>query len=195
MRFLLRALALSAAAVLCGAALSLASPYHVEGTLSRATGFLTWEETLPPARRTALPPLETGDILVTMSTYTLGLHYGHCALVVDGPGGVVLEAVAPGSPSRLTTAEGWARYATLWLLRPADLTEAEQAKLAEEAADLTGLPYALFPLQEEPTGVCCSSLVLYAYRGAGRDIPCAIPGLCTPYDLLRAPVFRVLRLQ
>ncbi len=141
-------------------------------------------------RHLKLPPLETGDILITKSTKTLLYRHGHAAIVVDAGRGLVVEAMMLGVPSAITRTDGWEAYATLMVLRPKEKEKGEQA--AEYAkTHLRGVPYHLLAglFQKDKSGsesvdvTHCSHLVWQAYRAAGVELDSDGGWLVTPCDI------------
>lgn len=98
-----------------------------------------------------LPAVRTGDILVTFSGHVFGWRSGHAGIVIDGEEGLTLEAISPGSVSRICTVDSWEEYPCFVLLRLKDCTEEEAAQIASyAAANLKEVPYELFCLAERP---------------------------------------------
>ena len=191
---LLRALLLLAAA-LCLIRLGLHLGLEPD-VICRQIGPITWEENIPTPWDSVLPELETGDVLVTLSAHSLGWRHGHCALVVDGQARLMLEATTLGQPSRIQSAEVWNRYPTLWLLRPAALTEEERALLGQYGRQLDGFPYALrFSKNGESSQGHCAALVWHIFHLLGYDVDGNGGWLVVPADLLECRLFDVIRLR
>lgn len=144
--------------------------------------------------------VKDGDILVTKNSRFLGWRNGHAGLVVDAKEGLVLEALMPGTDSRLCNLEKWENYPSFMVLRlrSAD-EEAAAAIYAKEIAayakkELVGIPYRLsagvFSRYEPDAapplplkGTQCAHLVWYAYYLAGIDLDSDGGILVTPEDI------------
>ncbi|MCM1027405.1 MAG: hypothetical protein NC432_13310 [Roseburia sp.] len=165
-----------------------------------------------------LPAVRTGDILVTFSGHFFGWRSGHAGIVIDGEEGLTLEAVSPGSVSRVCTVDSWEEYPCFALLRLKDSTEEEAAEIASYAAEyLTGVPYELFRLterngrsllpgegeeaarerglNEEPiSGTQCAHLVWSAFYPFGYDLDSDGGWIVTPKDLYESELLEVVQL-
>ena len=161
----------------------------------RLIGPITWDETLTAPCQNVLPPLHTGDVLVTLSSHSLGWRHGHCALVLDES--TTLEATTIGQPTTRKRAESWNRYPTLWLLRPKEpLTDSERSALLSAAEELESLPYALVcPKRLPASGAHCAALIWYIYAEAGMNADPDGGRFTFPADLLSSTFFEVLPLR
>lgn len=167
-----------------------------KGVCCGSIGPITWEENVPAPWPDVLPELQTGDVLVTLSVHSLGWRHGHCALVVDGPERMIVEATALGTPSALRPAWTWNRYPTVWLLRAKGLSAAERLTLAEGGLELLGVPYSLISRKvEAPYSAQCATLIWHAYRKLDCDVDSDGGWLVTPRDLLGCELFQVTRLR
>lgn len=150
-------------------------------------------------RRLKLPPLKTGDILITKSTKTLIYRHGHAAIVVDAGRGLVAEAMMLGVPSAITRLDGWESYATLMVLRPKEKEAGEKAANYART-HLCGVPYHLLAglLQKDKSdrdvidATQCSHLVWQAYRMAGLEIDADGGWLVTPCDISESEELEVV---
>lgn len=142
-------------------------------------------------RSLILPPLQTGDILITKSTKTLLYRHGHAAVITDAERGVAVEAMMLGSPSMTTSLHAWRSYATLMILRPkADEKCIEQATTFA-TKQLVDVPYNLLcgvikkdkSSMETIDSTHCSHLVWQAYQFAGVDLDSDGGWLVTPRDI------------
>ncbi len=140
-----------------------------------------------------LPPLKTGDILLTRSTRTLMFRHGHVALVVDGEKKQILESMMIGTNSTLADARGFGHYPTLMVLRP-NLSEEQRKQIKQYAQQtLTGVPYNLFTgiVQKNKSGeervdsTHCAHLVWQAYKQMGLDLDSDGGWLVTPHDIAK----------
>lgn len=99
-----------------------------------------------------LVDLQDGDILITKNSRFLGWRNGHAALVVDAEKGFLLEAIMPGTNTKISSISKWSTYPSFQVLR---LKEAHKQgigdtedSLPEQVADyalrqLTDVPYRL----------------------------------------------------
>ena len=130
------------------------APVHIE---SLRTTLLTVSEVLVDKEgcRIAGMPLvdvQDGDILITKNSRFLGWRNGHAALVVDAEEGLLLEAIMPGTNSKISPISKWSTYPSFQVLRLKDEhrkeTENGGADLRKQIADyaskeLTDVPYLL----------------------------------------------------
>ena len=137
-----------------------------------------------------LAVLEDGDILVSAATRVSWWRYGHAALVVDGDDGLILEALEPGSTSRISWADTMANLANFMVLRPkVDKTLRKQVA-TYALKNLRGVPYRLtvgvFSKKYNPDkikGTQCAHLVWYAYKKCGVDLDGNGGGIVKPQDI------------
>ncbi len=166
-------------------------------------GLTSSEELLADTRQPAFYDLQTGDILISLNSHTVGYRHGHAALVVDGDRAVTLEAATMGTDSMVLSASHWRDYPSVVQLRlKSDCYDTQT--VGQQAADaalenLKGLPYDLFsgfllpslPV-EPPQSVQCASLVWYAYALVGVDLQ--LDGLmASPTALLNSPELEVVQ--
>ena len=90
--------------------------------------------------RIKIAPLRRGDVVVSLSTYTLGYRHGHAAIVIDEDTGRIIEHMVLGETSDYSYISGWENYSNMVVLRH------KNSKIAEKAADyaeekLVGVPY------------------------------------------------------
>lgn len=166
-------------------------------------GLTSSEELLVDTRQPQPYDLQTGDILVSFNSHTVGYRHGHAALVVDGNRGVTLEAATMGTDSMILSASHWRDYPSFVQLRLKEDSYHTQA-VGQQAADtalehLSGIPYDLFcgffppslPV-DPPQAVQCASLVWYAYALAGVDLH--LNGImASPTTLINSPELEVVQ--
>lgn len=154
-------------------------------------GWFTREDRLvqpgPP-----LIDLQPGDILISLSTHTVGWRHGHAGLVMDD--GTVLESAVLGADSVLANTERWRTYSNYAVLRPKQVSpEVQQAVARFGRESLLGMPYRLTcgligakaPDPDTPGfGLHCSYLVWYAWNRFGYDLDSDGGRLVTASDLL-----------
>lgn len=145
--------------------------------------------------------LQPGDILVTLSTHSLGWRHGHAALVLDEE--TTLESAVWGTDSSYGKVESWKRYSGVAVLRVKDVTPEKGAQVAAYAKEeLYGVPYHLSagfigakaPDTEAPYfGVQCAYLVWYAWNCFGYDLDGDGGRLVTATDLLCSELLEVVQ--
>ncbi len=145
--------------------------------------------------------LQPGDILVTLSTHSLGWRHGHVALVLDEE--TTLESTVWGMDSSYGRVENWKRYSGFAVLRIKDVTPELQEQIVEYAQEeLYGVPYHLtagFILGKAPKtdapyfGVQCAYLVWYAWNRFGYDLDSDGGRLVTAQDLLQSELLEVVQ--
>lgn len=146
-------------------------------------------------------PLKRGDVLVSLTTHTLGFRHGHSAIVTNGKTGEIIEHMVLGEVSAYSYINGWLDYTTLAVLRYKDSEIAEKAAtFAEE--NLVGVPYN--PLagvikkdksgEENISSSHCSHLVWQAFCGAGADIDGNGGKFVFPGDFLKCDDFEIVQI-
>lgn len=148
-----------------------------------------------------LPPLKTGDILITKSTHTLFFRHGHAALLTNADEAETLEAMMIGMNSDYGTIAGWRRYSSLAVLRPKNLSDNEIEKVVNYAREklydvkydlLSGVFNKTKNETEEILKTHCSHLVWSAYKSQGVDIDSDGGVLILPQDLLKSEKLEVI---
>ncbi|MGN1059860.1 MAG: hypothetical protein ACI4QW_05445, partial [Clostridia bacterium] len=152
-------------------------------------------------RALQLPPLRSGDILITRSTKTLLYRHGHCALVLNPDSGTVAEAMMVGTRSALLNIDSWLSYPTLLVLRPqAEAAETSERAVAFARQRLIDVPYRLLTgvVKKDKSdmsvidGTHCAHLIWQSYRQGGIDLDSDGGWLVTPYDLSRCKELEVV---
>lgn len=144
-----------------------------------------------------LADLQPGDIILTLSTHSLGWRHGHAGLVVETDQGIqTLECVVLGSNSTIMGVGAWRRYSNYAVLRVKGLDADERKACADYAlSHLLDIPYHLSagfigPKAPDPDsfyfGLHCSYLVWYAWNAMGYDLDSDGGRLATTYDLLHS---------
>ncbi len=160
-----------------------------------------------------LVDLRPGDVLVSLSTHTLGYRHGHCGIVVNAPKkgkeAKTLEAVYWGEPTEYQTTGKWRSCPTLVHLRISKesaesmgYTVEELGKLLAECAEKDGadVQYALLPElynKNESDGMKrthCSHLVWYVYNKFGFNIDSDGGAIVTPYDIAASDLFDIVQI-
>lgn len=146
--------------------------------------------------------LQPGDIIVTLSTHSIGWRHGHAAIVI-GPN-VTLESAILGADSDLGSVNEWKSYSNFAVLRVKDVTPEEQAAVVQYAlTELRGVPYHLSSgfigpkdadIEEDYFGTHCTYLVWYAWNHFGYDTDSDGGRLVSAYDLLHSDEFEIVQI-
>jgi len=152
------------------------------------------------AESATLGNLQPGDILVTMSTHTLGYRHGHAALVIDE--NTTLESTVIGTESEFCPVSAWRTYADYAVLRVKDAPPGLRQAVAEYAGiNLYGMPYNLTAgiwgdktadLNTERIPVQCAYLVWCAWNAFGYDLDSDGGRIVTPADLLESELVEIV---
>ncbi|MBR2916522.1 MAG: hypothetical protein IKC07_02830, partial [Clostridia bacterium] len=146
-------------------------------------------------------PLEKGDVLVSLTTHSLGFRHGHAGLVLDEETGKTLEHMVIGELSGYSNAKTWDIYPTFAVLRHKDNAVAEKA--AEYAKEhLVGVAYNPLAgiikkdksVEEEISSSHCSHLVWQAYFAVGEDIDGNGGRVVLPKDFLECEDFEIAQI-
>ena len=152
------------------------------------------------SQKTPLVPLKKGDILVTFNTMTAEWRHGHCGLVLDDNGNVLLEHAAIGHTSGINASADWGRYPSFVVLRYPD--SAVASKAADYAAkNLIDIPYSITAgvLDKDKTGEenpssHCSHIVWQAYKSVGVDIDRDQSFIVSPKDVAMSEKLEVVEI-
>jgi len=146
--------------------------------------------------------LQPGDVIVTLSTHSLGWRHGHAALVVNERN--TLECAVLGENSGYGNIEMWKTYSNFAVLRIKDVTKEQQQEVIQYAlSNLYGVPYHLSsgfigpkaPKPEDPQfGLHCSYLTWYAWNYMGYDTDSDGGRLVSTYDLLHSDQFEIVQI-
>ncbi len=149
----------------------------------------------------ALADLRPGDILITLSTHSLGWRHGHAGLVIDP--GTVLECGVLGTDSAFFSSDHWTDYTSYAVLRLKDAPPGTGQQVADYGRSvLLGVPYHLTsgfigPKAPDPDdvqfGLHCSYLVWYAYQHFGYDLDSDGGRLASSYDLLCSDLLEIVQ--
>lgn len=148
-----------------------------------------------------IAPLESGDVIVSSTTHSLGWRHGHAALVIDGKGRRILESVAPGVASRVSNNVDWFRESTNFIVLRPMIPQAERAAIVKNALDrLTGLDYSIlagiFDAKDQGEKIVrtnCTHLVWQAFWDFGYDIDPDGGKVCTSRDIANSPLFEIVQ--
>lgn len=173
-------------------------------------GWFTREDRLvtDDGELTSGPPLvdlQPGDIILTLSTHTLGWRHGHAGIVVDTTGnGSTLECVVLGTNSREVDASHWRIYSNYMVLRVKNATPEEQTAVVDYAKNsLLDVPYRLtagfIGFKKAPEtdywafGLQCSYLVWFAWNHVGYDLDSDGGRLVTTRDIMKSDLLEVVQ--
>ena len=148
--------------------------------------------------------LREGDIILTLSTHTLGWRHGHAGLVVDtAGGGEILECAVIGTDSSVFDASKWWEYSNYAVIRIKNVTPEMQKAVVDFAnAYLVGVPYHLTSgligekaqdYDGKGFGMQCSYLVWYAWNSIGYDLDSDGGKLVTTNDILHSDLVEVVQ--
>ena len=165
-------------------------------------GWFTREDRLVDAEGTDLVDLQPGDIILTLSTHSLGWRHGHAALIINPY--TTLESAVLGQNSIKGSINWWTDYTNYVVLRIKDVTpEQQQEVVAYALENLYDVPYHLSsgfigpkaPDPEDPQfGLHCSYLVWYAWNHFGYDTDSDGGRLVSCYDLLHSDEFEIVQM-
>jgi len=149
-----------------------------------------------------LVDLQPGDILISLSTHTIGWHHGHAAIVLDQY--TLIESAVLGADSQIASIGDWCNYSNYAVLRIKDVTpEQQQEVVAYCKENLEGVPYSLLSgifgdKAPEPDsagfGLQCSYLAWYAWYQFGYDLDSDGGRIVTPYDLLHSDKVEIIQI-
>lgn len=149
----------------------------------------------------ALVDLRPGDILITLSTHSVGWHHGHAGLVLDEKR--VLECVKWGEKSEIVKVSHWKTYSNYVVLRVKDASMEVAREVAEYAEkNLCGVPYRLtvgmfgeknLDVDKRTFGTHCGHCVWYAWQQFGYDLDSNGGRIVTPYEVMMSKNVEVVQ--
>lgn len=164
--------------------------------------FFTYEEDLKEEDKTQFIDLQKGDILITLSTYSLGWRHGHAGLVISENS--ILEISKIGTLSNIGTTQVWCDFSTLAVLRVKNADEQTRTDVADFAvSSLKGKPYNLLAgfgkvkapkIEADNLSVHCSYLPWYAWQYFGFDLDSDSGRIVTVCDLLYSDKVEIVQL-
>ncbi len=176
------------------------NPPEVE--CSELIGWFTREDVLREGRTPSFADLQKGDILVTLSTHSIGWRHGHAALYVGD--GRVLQSEKLGTPSGTADTIYWRKYSNFAVLRIKNVTPQMQKQVVEYANQtLKGVPYnplagIVGPKVYDPNrpnyGLQCAHLIWCAWEHMGYDLDSDGGRLVTVTDLLESDQLEVVQI-
>ena len=148
-----------------------------------------------------LVDLQPGDILVTLSTHSLGWRHGHAGLVIDKD--TTLECVILGEDACYSDPQVWRWYSGYCVLRVKGISPELGEAVAKYACEnLYRKPYRLtagFIGDKETAadsayfGMYCSYLVWYAWKHFGYDLDGDGGRLVSVTDILQSDQVEVIQ--
>lgn len=170
-----------------------------------------------------LVDVQEGDILLTKNSRFLGWRNGHAALVVDADKGLLLEAIMPGTDSKISPISKWSTYPSFLVLRlkeeyrnTADLSKQIAAYAERQLVDVPyllvagilerSLPESMTTVKaagqnaEQATmkekalkGTQCAHLVWYAYKQFDIDLDSDSGVIVTPFDIQNSEYLDIIQ--
>ncbi len=172
-----------------------------QGECTSLLGWFTREDRLEEAGA-PLVDVQPGDILISLSTHSLGWNHGHAALVLEN--NYILEAAVLGQDSHIRYLSHWDTYSNYAVLRIKGITPEEGKQVAAYAAEkLLGVPYGFSagfiggkaaPDDAHYFTVHCAYLVWYAWEKFGYDTDSDGGRIVTPYDILQSDKVEIVQL-
>ena len=173
-----------------------------EVTCVPVLGWFTRSDRVEKADTAPLVDLRPGDILLSLSTHSVGWSHGHAGLVLDEQR--VLECTSWGKNSEIKGVQHWRRYSNYVVLRVKGATENLQKEVADFAEEtLNDVPYRLTagligdkaPDPEEGRfGLHCAYLVWYAWQEFGYDLDSDGGRLVTIQDILHSKQLEIIQI-
>lgn len=164
-------------------------------------GWFTMEDRIATEDAALPSDLQPGDIILTLSTHSLGWRHGHAGLILDETS--VLECTTWGQDSVVVDVGHWSTYSNYAVLRVKGVTEELQQEIAMYAREnLCGIPYHLSAgfigekapdIEENQFGLQCAYLVWYAWQHFGYDLDSDGGRLVTAQDLLNSKLLEVVQ--
>lgn len=176
--------------------------YSPNETCKSTFGWFTKSDRISKENAPTFVDLQPGDIILTLSTHSLGWRHGHAGLVVDEKS--VLECLVIGQDSCIASVRHWSTYSQVAVLRIKGITkELQQQIVAYAKENLCGVPYCLWAgfgknkaphIEDEGVGLQCAYLVWYAYQHFGYDLDSDGGRLVTTGDLLHSDCLEVVQI-
>ena len=187
-----------------------AAYYSPVKTVSELSSLLTLSEYVVDEegnykKATHFADIRKGDILITKNSRFLGWRNGHVGLVVDSRKGLVLEALMPGTNTRVCSLDKWEMLPSFQVLRIKEgvlCSELERicysTMVVEYAMEnLVDIPYSLMaglpPEEMSISKTHCAHLIWYAYKQFGIDLDSDGGNIVTPEDIRKSPYLEVIQ--
>ena len=148
---------------------------------------------------TPFADIRPGDILISLSSHSVGWLHGHAAIVIDSE--TVLQSTCIGGLSEFAPLDTWRTHSNYTVLR----VKNDDGALGEAAADfakehLIDVPYDLFSgiffqknQNSKNFGAQCAYLVWYAWDRVGVDIDGNGGMVVAPEDILQSPQLEIVQ--
>ena len=164
--------------------------------------WFTREDRLRDTESPDFVDLQAGDVLVTLSTHSLGWRHGHAGLVIDEY--TVLECQCIGTNVSAESIYFWNNYSNWAVLRIKEITPSLQEKVTEYGLkELKGKPYRFlsgilgqkdFAIDNKNAGFYCTNLIWYAWNHFGFDLDSDGGKIVSSKDLLYSDKVEVVQL-
>lgn len=164
-------------------------------------GWFTREDRLGDSDSIPFADLQTGDVIVTLSTHSLGWRHGHAGFVIDE--NKVLECQRIGTKTSIEEIYYWSNYTNYAVLRIKDVSSELQNQALNTANKINGTPYYIFsgifgskkPNPDSKNfGFYCTNLVWYIWKQYGFDIDSDGGRIVTGYDILHSNELEVVQI-
>ena len=165
-------------------------------------GWFTREDRLGDSDSIPFADLQTGDIILTLSTHSGGWRHGHAGIVIDEY--TILECQMMGTESSLEGIYYWGNYSNYAVLRVKDITSLQQEEVVDYCLEtLRGIPYNLFSgifgdkapdSENENFGLYCTNLIWYAWNHFGIDLDSDGGRIVSSYDILNSDKLEIVQL-
>ncbi len=146
--------------------------------------------------------LQPGDIILSLSTHSLGWRHGHAGVVLDQYNTV--ESIMLGTDSSKENIRYWQDYSTVAVLRVKGKTAEERQRAADfTKANLIGKRYSVFSgfgIKKDPDynkdsfSLHCSYLAWYAWNNFNVDLDSDGGRLVTSNDILHSDKVEIVQL-
>ncbi len=147
-----------------------------------------------------LAPYRKGDVLISVSTHTLGFRHGHAAIVTGE--NTTIESIMLGYNSVTQDIDKWRYYTTFLMLRLKGVPQETLDEIVDYTLEnMNDKPYSPFaglltpknaPL-EMLTATQCAHLVWYPFKQFGYDIDSDKGWLVTPRDIGESDLFEIVQ--
>lgn len=155
-------------------------------------GWITRSDRIEKKQSPPMVDLQPGDIILSLSTHSIGWRHGHAGLVLDEK--YVLECTTLGKNSSIVKVKEWKSYSNYAVLRVKEATQETREEVVSYAKEnLCNMPYHLSAgfigekapaIEETYFGLQCAYLVWYAWQHFGYDLDSDGGRLVTAQDLL-----------
>lgn len=165
-------------------------------------GWFTKSDRVSKQDSAPLVDLQPGDILLSLSTHSLGWNHGHAGLVLNETS--VLECTSWGKNSEIKGVEHWRNYSNYVVLRVQGVTKEMQNRVVSFAKEnMCDVPYRLtagffgekaLSTENQAFGLQCAYLVWYAWQEFGYDLDSDGGRLVTMQDILESQQLEIVQI-